>query len=289
MQQDAFEKLGLKQMLMQPEMLEAVEADVHLVSTLLTLKDIMPAKTKETARVVVRKVVEELEKKLTEPTQAAILGSLNRAIRNRRPRHSEIDWNRTIRANLKHYQHDYKTIIPQERIGYGRKKRNSLKDIFLCVDQSGSMGSSVVYAGIFGAVLASLPAVSTRVVVYDTEVADLTEQLSDPVDVLFGTQLGGGNDTPRALDYCAPYITKPNDTIFILLSDLYEGGGSKDMLERLGSFVASGVQVIVLLALSDDGRPSYDQENAAASGEYGCAGVCLYTRPLPRLDGGCHQ
>ena len=269
MQQDAFEKLGLKQMLMQPEMLEAVEADVHLVSTLLTLKDIMPAKTKETARAVVRKVVEELEKKLTEPTRAAILGSLNRAIRNRRPRHSEIDWNRTIRANLKHYQHDYKTIIPQERIGYGRKKRNSLKDIFLCVDQSGSMGSSVVYAGIFGAVLASLPAVSTRVVVYDTEVADLTEQLSDPVDVLFGTQLGGGNDTPRALDYCAPYITKPNDTIFILLSDLYEGGGSKDMLERLGGFVASGVQVIVLLALSDDGRPSYDQENAAALASMG--------------------
>lgn len=262
MQQDAFDKLGLKQMLMQPEMLESVEADVHLVSTLLTLKDIMPAKTKETARAVVRKVVAELEKKLTESTRQAILGSLNRAIRNRRPRHSEIDWNRTIRANLKHYQHDYKTIIPQDRIGYGRKKRNSLKDIFLCVDQSGSMGSSVVYAGIFGAVLASLPAVSTRVVVYDTEVADLTEQLSDPVDVLFGTQLGGGNDTPRALDYCAPYITKPNDTIFVLISDLYEGGGSKDMLERLGAFVASGVQVIVLLALNDEGRPSYDQQNA---------------------------
>ena len=269
MQQDAFENLGLKQMLMQPEMLSAVEADVHLVSTLLSLKDVMPAKTKETARTVIKKVVTELEKKLTEPTRQAVMGSLNRTLRNRRPRHSEIDWNRTIRANLKNYQRDYKTIIPQERIGYGRKKRSSLKDIFLCIDQSGSMGSSVVYAGIFGAVLASLPAVSTRVVVYDTEVADLSDQLTDPVDVLFGTQLGGGNDTPRALDYCAPYINKPSDTIFILLSDLYEGSGSKDMLERLGNFVASGVQVIVLLALSDDGRPSYDQQNAEALSSIG--------------------
>ncbi len=264
MQQDALERYGLKQMLLQPEMLEAVEPDVHLVSTILSLKSIMPQKTRDTARLVVRKVVEELEKRLNQPTRQAVMGSLNRAIRNRRPRHNEMDWNRTIRANLKHYQRKHKTIIPETKIGYGRKKRSTLRDIILCVDQSGSMGTSVVYAGIFGAVLASLPAVSTRVVVYDTSVVDLTDQLSDPVEVLFGTQLGGGNDTPRALEYCNSLITRPQDTIFILISDLYEGHGSTDMLKRLSAFVASGVQVISLLALSDDGRPSYDQQNAAA-------------------------
>jgi hypothetical protein len=126
------------------------------------------------------------------------------------------------------------------------------------------MATSVVYAGIFGAVLASLPAVSTRVVVYDTAVVDLTEELHDPVDVLFGTQLGGGNDTPRALTYCQALIRQPQNTIFILISDLYEGAGSEEMLKRLGSMVASGVTVIALLALADDGRPSYDQQNAAA-------------------------
>jgi hypothetical protein len=264
MQQDAFERFGLKTMLLQPEMLEAVEPDVHLISTILSLKGIMPQKTRETARVVVRKVVEELERRLNQPTRQAVMGSLNRAIKNRRPKHNEMDWNRTIRANLKHYQPQHKTIIPETRIGYGRKKRSTLKDIILCLDQSGSMGSSVVYAGIFGAVLASLPAVSTRVVVYDTSVVDLTDQLSDPVEVLFGTQLGGGNDTPRALDYCAGLIHRPSDTIFILISDLYEGGGSEAMLKKLGSFVAGGVQVISLLALCDDGRPSYDTQNAQA-------------------------
>jgi hypothetical protein len=263
LQQDALERLGLKRMLLEPEMMLAVEADVHLVATLLSLKNIMPDKSRETARIVIRKVVEELQRKLQNPTRQAVLGSLNRAVRNRRPRHHEIDWNRTIRANLRHYQPNYRTIIPETRIGYGRK-RNALRDIFLCIDQSGSMATSVVYAGIFGSVLASLPAVTTRVVVYDTAVVDLTEELHDPVDVLFGTQLGGGNDTPRALNYCQALIRRPQETIFVLISDLYEGGGSADMLAKLAAMAAAGVTVISLLALADDGRPSYDQHNAAA-------------------------
>jgi hypothetical protein len=126
------------------------------------------------------------------------------------------------------------------------------------------MASSVVYAGIFGAVLASIPAVTTHVVVYDTAVVDLTDQLQDPVDVLFGTQLGGGNDTPRALAYCQGLIQRPQDTIFILISDLYEGGGSAEMLRRLQALHTAGVTVVILLALADTGRPSYDHENAAA-------------------------
>src|SRR5213078_1972025 len=152
-----------------PEMLETVEPDVHLVGTLLSLNSVIPEKTKATARLVVRRVVEDLERRLASPLRQAITGSLNRSARNRRPRHNEIDWPRTIRANLKHYQPEYRTIIPEVRIGYGRK-RASLRDIVLCVDQSGSMATSVVYSSIFAAVLAALPAVSTRLVVFDTSI-----------------------------------------------------------------------------------------------------------------------
>lgn len=262
MQRDAIDRIGLKQLLFEPELLEAVEPNVHLVANLLSLSKVMPAKTRETARLVVCRVVEDLEKRLASKTQQAVMGALNRATRNRRPKHNEIDWPRTIKANLRHYQSDLQTIIPETRIGYGRK-RSALREIVLCVDQSGSMATSVVFAGIFGAVLASLPALKTHVVVYDTEVADLTDQLSDPVEVLFGTQLGGGNDTPRALKYCQGLITRPEETILILISDLYEGALSAEMNRRLGEFKKRGVQVIVLLALSDDGRPSYEVGNAS--------------------------
>jgi len=262
MQQDALKRLNLQQMLLEPEMLEAVEPDVHLVSTLLSLSGVMPSKTKETARIVVRRVVEELQRKLENPTRQAVMGSLNRAIRNRRPRHNEIDWHRTIRANLKHYQPQYRTIIPETRIGYGRK-RSALRDIILCVDQSGSMATSVVYAGIFSAVLASLPAVQTRLVVFDTAVVDLSDLLQDPVEVLFGTQLGGGTDINQALAYCQTLIHQPQETILVLISDLYEGGNRQEMLKRVAALSAAGVQFVTLLALNDEGAPYYDHQNAA--------------------------
>ena len=263
MQKDALERLNLQQMLLEPEMLAAVEADVHLVANLVALRSVMPETTKDTARQVVRQVVDELLKKLANPTQQAVKGALNRAVRNFRPRHSEIDWPRTIRANLKHYQPEYKTIIPKRRIGFGRK-RSALRDIILCIDQSGSMATSVVYSGVFGAVLASIPALKTRLVAFDTSVVDLSEDLQDPVDLLFGVQLGGGTDINRALSYCQGCIERPNDTILVLISDLYEGGNRDEMLKRAAALVTSGVQVIALLALSDDGAPSYDHHVAEA-------------------------
>ncbi len=263
MQKDALDRLDLKQMLFEPELLGTIEPDVHLVSQLLALKNILPNKTKDTARMVVQRVVDELRRKLEQPTRQAVLGSLNRAARNRRPRHNEIDWHRTIRANLKHYQPEYQTIVPETRIGFGRK-RSSLREIVLCVDQSGSMATSVVYAGVFSAVLASMPAVSTKLAVFDTAVVDLTEKLADPVDVLFGTQLGGGTDINRALAYCQSLVVQPKETILVLISDLYEGGDAKEMVKRVGALVTSGVQIICLLALNDDGAPMFSQHHAAA-------------------------
>jgi Mg-chelatase subunit ChlD len=261
-------KLGLRRLLLEPELLDTVEPDVHLVADLLALGGVMPAKSKDTARIVVRKCVQDVERRLAEPLRQAVNGALNRSIRNRRPRDREIDWNRTVRANLKHYQPDYQTIVPETRIGHGRK-RNALKNIILCVDQSGSMATSVVYSGIFGAVLASLPAVQTHVVVFDTAVVDLTEKLSDPVDVLFGTQLGGGTDIGKALGYCQALIRQPHDTIFVLISDLIEGGVKETLFKRAASIIGAGATLVTLLALSDDGAPCYDHENAAMLADLG--------------------
>jgi Mg-chelatase subunit ChlD len=261
MQQDALKRLNLQAMLLEKEMLENVEPDVNLVSTLMTLSKVIPETTKETARIVIRKVVEEIMRRIEQRTHQAITGSINRSSRIRNPKFKEINWHTTILKNLKHYQPEYKTVIPEQRIGYG-KKRRSLKDVVLCIDQSGSMGTSVVYSGIFGSVMASIPALKTRMVVFDTAVTDLTEELQDPVELLFGVQLGGGTDIDRALTYCQQVIAKPNDTILVLITDLYEGGNVTEMRKRMASIVASGVQLIVLLALNDEGAPYYDHANA---------------------------
>ena len=264
MQRDALERLGLRQMLLEPEMLEAVEPDVHLVATLISLGRVIPEGTKDSARRVVRQVVEELERRLAEKTVRAVRGSLDRAARTSRPRPADIDWDRTIRANLKSYQPEHGTIIPEKLIGNARRgKRSSLRDIILCVDQSGSMASSVVYSGIFGAVLASIRAVNTRMVAFDTSVVDLTEDLHDPVDLLFGVQLGGGTDINRALAYCQTLVSRPAETVLVLITDLYEGGDREALLGRAADLTASGVTMVCLLALSDDGAPAHDPQLAA--------------------------
>ena len=260
-QRDAIKRLNITSLLTEKEMLETVVPDVHLVATLMSLSRVIPEKNKEMARQVVRKVVDELLRKLSAPTQQAVTGALNRSARRRNPRYNEIDWKITITKNLKNYQPEYKTIIPEVRIGYGRK-RKAMKDIILCLDQSGSMGTSVIYSGIFGSVLASIPAVNTRMVVFDTAVVDLTDDLQDPVDLLFGVQLGGGTDIARALTYCQGVITRPQDTVLVLVTDLYEGGDPREMRKKFVSLVNSGVQLIVLPALNDDGAPSYDRDHA---------------------------
>ncbi|WP_394818255.1 VWA domain-containing protein [Streptomyces griseus] len=303
MQRDAIDRLGLAALLLEPEMLEAVEADVHLVGTLLSLNKAMPETTKETARTVVRKVVEDLEKRLESRTRATLTGALDRSARISRPRHRDIDWNRTVRANLANYlpvpgsAEGTGTIVPERLIGYGRASRSAQKDIVLCIDQSGSMAASVVHASVFGAVLASMRTLSTRLVVFDTAVVDLTDQLDDPVDVLFGTQLGGGTDINRALAYCQSRITRPADTVVVLISDLYEGGIRDEMLKRVAAMKDSGVQFVTLLALSDEGAPAYDHDHAAALGALGApAFACtpdlfpdvmaaaIEKRPLPIPD-----
>ncbi|WP_221658276.1 vWA domain-containing protein [Bacteroides salyersiae] len=260
-QRDAIKRLNITSLLTEKEMLETVVPDVHLVATLMSLSRVIPEKNKEMARQVVRKVVDELLQKLSAPTQQAVTGALNRSSRRRNPRYNEIDWKTTITKNLKNYQPEYKTIIPEVRFGFGRK-RKAMKDIVLCLDQSGSMGTSVIYSGIFGSVLASIPAVSTRMVVFDTAVVDLTDDLQDPVDLLFGVQLGGGTDIARALTYCQGVITRPQDTVLVLVTDLYEGGDAREMRKKFVSLVNSGVQLIVLPALNDDGAPAYDKNHA---------------------------
>lgn len=283
MQKDAMERLNLKSMLTEPEMLEAVQPDVNLVANLISLGGVIPKKTRETARMVVGKVVDQLMKRLEEPLRSAVTGALNRAERNRRPRYKEINWGQTIRLNLRHYQEKYRTVIPEQLIGYGRKAQATKREIILCIDQSGSMASSVVYSSIFGAVLASLPAVRTRLVVFDTEVVDMTEKISDPLDVLFGVQLGGGTFINKAVGYCQGLIREPRNTILVLISDLYEGGVEAELLQRASDLMASGAQLIVLLALSDEGAPSYDKALAQKLSHLGAPSFACTPDLFPEL------
>ncbi|KAA2257119.1 VWA domain-containing protein [Solihabitans fulvus] len=284
LQRDAIDRLGLRKLLLEPELLSTVEPDVHLVGTLVALAHAIPERTRQTAREVVRRVVEDVRRRLADRLLSAVRGAVDHASRTSRPRLADVDWPGTIRANLRHYQPEQRTVVVNTLLGHTRRHRSAaLRDLVLLVDQSGSMAESVVYAGVFGAVLASLRSVRTRLVVFDTEVVDLTERLADPVDLLFATQLGGGTDINRAVAYGQSLVRSPADTVLVLISDLHEGGAAGELVRRVRELVTSGVTVVVLLALSDGGAPAYDHELAGTLSALGAPAFACTPDLFPDL------
>ncbi|WP_420450837.1 VWA domain-containing protein [Ilumatobacter sp.] len=269
LQRDAVERLDLRQLMLEPELLQALEPDISLVTVLVELNRVLPDETRASARAVIATVVADVEARLEDQTRQAVRGALARGSRTRRPRPGDIDWPRTIEANLRHWIPEHRTLVPERLVGHGRRRRSLAKDVIIAVDQSGSMADSVVYASLFAGVLARLPTLSTHLYAFDTSITDLTGFLHDPVEVLFGVQLGGGTDIASALTFCARRIERPRDTVLFVVSDLFEGGDGALMRRRIGELVDAGVTVVVLLALSDEGAPAHDHDHAAALADLG--------------------
>ncbi|MCK6525435.1 VWA domain-containing protein [Myxococcota bacterium] len=268
MQRDALERLRLTRLLTEPELLESIEPDPQLVATLLSLRGALPARARDAARQLIGRVVEQLRRRLTEPTRAALRGRRAPGRLKHRPRLSEVNWHRTILKNLRHVQADRRTIIAETLIGQARTSAG-LNEVILLVDQSASMAPSVVYASVFAAVLGGLSSVHTRWVAFDTEVADLTDHIHDPVELLLSAQLGGGTDLRRALAYALGQLQRPERTVVVLISDLFDGGDPQRTVDVAAEIVRRGAQLVVLLALSDEGRPAYNPQLAAALAEHG--------------------
>jgi hypothetical protein len=281
-QRDAIEKKGLRQLLFEPETLGQVTPNVELVGTLLALKGLIPERAKETARAIVRAVVEDIVKRLRGGLEQAVRGALDRSRHSPLRSLPNLDWARTIRRNLKNYDRERSVLVPESFHFFARQHRRREWNVVLALDQSGSMADSVVYGGVTGAILASLPALETHVIAFDTEVVDLTDKCHDPVDLLFGVQLGGGTDINRAVGYCQGLVHDPRKTLLLLITDLYEGGNGRELVRRMEDLVAAGVRAVCLLALSDSGVPSHDEGMARRFAEVGvpCFGCTPNLLPL---------
>ncbi|MEO7174789.1 MAG: VWA domain-containing protein, partial [Saprospiraceae bacterium] len=256
--------------------------DVKLVSQLIALSELIPEQTRSTARILVKQLADQLSKQLAPLFRQEVKGSLQKAMLNRHPSLKEMDWNRTIMANLRHYQPDYKTIIPEKKIG-NKRIRKGLKKVILVVDQSASMADSVVYAGIIACILAKLPALDTHLVLFDSEYTDMSDQLDDPVDLLFGVQLGGGTDIGLALKYAGTLVESPADSLIFLISDLDEGVDTDEMMAQAFRIVQSGATFTTILNLSDQGDANWHATNAKAFRQLGIPCLCSDPSNFPKV------
>ena len=261
-QNDAIERKGLKQLLMEPEILENLEPDINMAATMLLLKDQIPQRSKASARIYIKKIVEQINAMLANDMQRAVTAALNKHSHSHLPLASAIDFKYTISKNLKNYNADLKTIIPERVYFFDRANKTNHWTVILDIDQSGSMGESILYSSVMACILASMNAIKTRIVAFDTSVIDLTEKTDDPVDLLFGIQMGGDTDINKSVAYCQQFIETPSKTLFFLISDLDEGGNQASLLKKLEYMKQSGVTVISLLAIADGGKPYYSASMA---------------------------
>lgn len=283
-QSDAIERKGLTKLLFEPETLKNVKPDISMVGTLMALKGQIPEKSKETARQLVKEVVDEIMKRMEQNLRRAVTGALNKKAHSPISNFASTDWKRTINRNLKNYDTKTKRLIPEKFYFFERSQKQKNWTVILDIDQSGSMADSIIYSSVMGSIFASMPALDTHVVAFDTQVTDLTELCrNDPVDMLFGVQLGGGTDINKSVAYCQELITNPRKTMFILISDLYEGGVRAGLLRRLSQMHEDGVKVITLLALSDSGRPDYDANLGKEISKLGIACFACSPDKLPEL------
>ena len=284
-QGDAMNRCGLKQLIFEPELLENLEPDVNLAATILLLKDQIPKRSKESVRAFIQKIVEEINKLLEQDIKRVVTASINKRRHSPIPSAAALDFKTTISRNLKHYNTELKTIVPEHFYFFDRTSTTAANKwtVILDIDQSGSMGESVIYSSIISCILASMTSLKTRIVAFDTKVIDLTEKSDDPVDLLFGFQLGGGTNIELSVTYCQQFIENPAKTLFFLISDLEEGGNRAGLLRKLEDMKSSGVTVICLLALADGGRPYYDAQMAQKIAGMGIPCFACNPQMLPVL------
>lgn len=262
MERELVQRRGIHELLDQPKLLEKVEPNVELVKTLLTHKDLLNPKTRVLARRIIDRVVQQLKEKMKVQVESAITGAVRRDRHSPRRVFRNLDLSTTLRRNLKNYDRGRERLFVDRLFFFAAERRKRPWHIIVTVDQSGSMLDSAIFSAVMASIFAELPAVRTSLVLFDTEIADLSDRVGAPVDVLLSIQLGGGTDITRALQYSQQLAREPARTIVVLITDFYEGRDERHLVKQVGEMAQSGIRMIGLGALGYDARPEYNKSTA---------------------------
>lgn len=264
LERDAVEKFGIDEVVTNPQVLERIEPSPGLLRAVLHCKHLMNPEVLQMARRLVAEVVRQIMAKLVTEVRQAFSGVRDRRRRSRIPIARNFDFQRTVRQSLGRWDPGRRKLFLDKPVFISRSRRQTERwQLILLVDQSGSMVESVIQSAVLAACLWQLPGMTTRLVAFDTEVVDLTADVTDPVELLMKVQLGGGTDIARAVAYAQQLVEQPQRAIVVLISDFYEGGNSHDLVARVQAMALAGVRLLGLAALDAQAKPNYDREQAA--------------------------
>ena len=262
MQKELVRRRGIAELMEKPELLEKIEPNLELVKTLLTHRELLNPKTRVLARKIIEKVVEELRRKMQVQVEQAITGAIRRDRHSPRRVFRNLDLKTTLRRNLRNYDRDSGKLLVDRLFFYAAERKKKPWHVIVVVDQSGSMLESAIFSAVMASIFAELPAVTTSLVLFDTQVVDLSDKVGQPVDVLLSVQLGGGTDITQALMYANTLVRQPRRTIVVLITDFYEGRPEGELVAQTRLMADGGVRMIGLGALGYDARPAYNRTTA---------------------------
>ena len=259
LERHALDEFKMTELLTDKKVLEQMKPDMSLLKTVLLLKHLMKGEVLETAKKIARAVAEELSEKLAQSTRQALTGRLDRNSRSAVRSARNIDIHKTIRRNLKNYDKENETLVLKDVYFSSRVKKYNKKTVIIAVDESGSMLGSVIYSAVMAQIISKLPFAEIKLVIFDTEIVDLSGMVEDPVEVMMSVQLGGGTDIGKALSYCESLIQTPSDTCVLCVTDLCEGGYPHILLNTAQNIMTSGAKLSFLTALDECANPVYDK------------------------------
>ena len=262
LERELIHRRGVSALLDHPKLLEKVEPNVELVKTLLTHKDLLDPRARILARKIIDKVVQDLKKKLEVRVEQAIVGALRKDRHSPRKVFRNLDLKRTLRRNLKNWDEEKKLLLVDQLFYFAAERNKRPWHIIVCVDQSGSMLDSAIFSAVMASIFAELPGVKTSLVLFDTNVVDLSDEVGSPVDVLLKVQLGGGTDITQALQYSQTLVSQPQRSIVVLITDFFEGRDEAELVTQVRTMADAGVRMIGLGALGYDARPEYNKSTA---------------------------
>lgn len=262
MHKELVRRRGLAEIMEKPELLEKIEPNLELVKTLLTHRELLNPKTRTLARKIIDKVVAELKRKMQVQVEQAITGALRKDRHSPRKVFRNLDLKTTLRRNLRNFDPDSGKLLVDQLFFYAAERKKKPWHVIVVVDQSGSMLESAIFSAVMASIFAELPAVKTSLVLFDTQVVDLSDKVGQPVDVLLSIQLGGGTDITQALVYANGLVRQPRRTIVVLITDFYEGRAEGDLVAQTRLMADGGLRMIGLGALGYDARPSYNKATA---------------------------
>ena len=259
LEKHALDEFHLTELLTDKEVLEKMTPNMDLLKTIMQLRHLMKGEVLETAKRIATKVAEELREKLENSVRQSILGRIDR--NSSSPVHTarNLDIKKTIRRNLKNYDSESGQLMLKEIYFSNRVKRYSNKTVIIAVDESGSMVGSVIYSAVMAQIISKLPFAEVKLVIFDTNIVDLTGQAEDPAEVLMSVQLGGGTDIGKAMSYCEQLISTPSQTVVICVTDLYEGGPVNRLMNVSRNIITSGAKLSYLTALDENANAAFDR------------------------------